>query len=352
MIGRVLILSVLLLLAGLAVGAAGGHSTPAPGDQFAYNETIVLNNGVGIDYSGYTQSTVINGSLGVTAVLPNGTESAAYYNANSYSDSNGAAYGWTSSGRFTFSAQTFRYVTGTDNQTGYSGSQVWFFMNNSLPVGATFFLLGDQMTVVSTSYDYALDTVAGTYVKAIFTEGTGYFAWSDGYNLYNATYDWKAYFDPTTGYIIGYVYTEQDITTNNTSGDGFTMTDTLAVTHTTYALTPGVAPPPSSGSGGGTDWTLIAVVLVVIVVIIVMVALAISRSRRRRPIPKHSATGQVSYAAPPMGPPPPGIHLTPSGEPAVQQIIIKETVKVNCRYCGSLIDTTATTCPFCGATRS
>jgi rubrerythrin len=44
--------------------------------------------------------------------------------------------------------------------------------------------------------------------------------------------------------------------------------------------------------------------------------------------------------------------LTPSGQPAVQQIIIKETVKVNCRYCGSLIDSTAETCPFCGATRS
>ncbi|HEY1197474.1 MAG TPA: zinc ribbon domain-containing protein [Thermoplasmata archaeon] len=352
MIGRVLVLSALLLLVGLSAGAAGAHYTSAPVDQFAYNETIVLSNGVGTDYNGYTESTLINGSLAVTAVLPNGLDSAFYYNANSYQNNTGGQYSWTSSGTFTFSPQTRLYVNGTDNLTGYSNPFVWFFMDNSLPVGETFYILNTGMTVVSTSYDYALETAAGTYVKAIFTEGNGTYSWNNGFETINATYNWKAYFDTTTGYIIGYVYTEED-TTNNGSGDGFTYTDTLAVTHTSYALTSGVAPPPSSGSGGqGTDWTLIAVVLVVVVVIVALVALAISRSRRRRPIPKHSATGQVAFASPPVGPPPPGINLTPSGQPAVQQIIIKETVKVNCRYCGSLIDSTAETCPFCGATRS
>jgi hypothetical protein len=348
MIGRVLVLSSLLLLAGLTVGAASAHYTPGTGDQFAYNETIALTNGAGY-YQGYTESTVINGSLAVTAVAANGTESAVYYNANSYQNNSGGQYSWISSGRFTFSAQTFLYVNGTDNLTGYTNPYVWFFMDNSLAAGATFYILNTGLTVVSTSYNYPLDTAAGTYVKSIFAEGNGSYGWNDGTNEFTANYNWKAYYDPATGYIIGYVYTEQD---SDAAGDGFTYTDTLAVTHTSYALTPGVAPPPSSGSGGGTDWTLIAVVLVVVVVIVVIIAVAVSRSRRRRPIPRHSATGQVSYAAPPMGPPPPGINLTPSGQPAVQQIIIKETVKVNCRYCGSLIDTTATVCPFCGATRS
>jgi hypothetical protein len=348
-IGRVLLLSTLVLLAGLAVGAASAHYTPKLADQFTYNETAVLNNGVGY-YEGYTESTTTNGSLTVTAVLPNGTESALYYNWNSYQNSTGADYSWPAGGPFTFSAQTFHYVSGTDNQTGYTNPYVWFFMDNSLSAGDTFYILNTGMTVVSTSVDYALDTAAGTYVKAIFTEGNGSFGWSDGVNEFTASYNWKAYYDPASGYIIGYVYAEQD---SDPAGDGFTYTDTLAVTHTSYALTPGVAPSSSSGSGGsGIDWTLVVVVLVVVVVIVVVIAVAISRSRRRHPIPKHSATGQVAFTPSPMGPAPPGINLTPSGQPAVQQIIIKETVKVNCRFCGSLIDSTAEKCPFCGATRS
>jgi hypothetical protein len=201
------------------------------------------------------------------------------------------------------------------------------------------------MKVVATSDDYALQTAAGTYVKAIFAEGNGSYQPN---STFTATYNWKAYFDPSTGYIIGYLYTEQD---SDGVGDGYTITDTLTVTHTSYPLTAGVAPPPSSGSGGqGTDWVVIAVVVVVVVLILSVIAFAVSR--RRHALPRHSATGQVTFTPPAFGPPPPGIHLTPGGQPAVQQIIIKETVKVNCRYCGSLIDSTAEKCPFCGATRT
>jgi hypothetical protein len=349
MIGRILLLSAIVLLAGPAIGATSAHYSPAPGDAFAYNETAALGNGTG-NYTGYSETTAINGSLRVTAILPNGTESAFYYNANSYQNNQGGRQSWTSSGRFTFSARSFLYVNGTDNLTGYVNPYVWFFTNDSLPVGATFYLLNTRMTVVATSYDYALKTAAGTYVTAIFAEGNGSFPRNDAYGVFAATYNWKAYFDPSTGYVIGYRYTEQD---KDGVGDGFTVTDTLTVTHTSYPLTAGVAPPPSSGSGGpGTDWLLIATVLVVVVLILGVVALAVSRSRRKRALPRHSATGQVTFAPPPIGPPPPGIHLTPSGQPGVQQIIIKETVKVNCRYCGSLIDSTAEKCPFCGATRT
>jgi len=350
MMGRFLALSVLVLLVGLSIVAAGTHYTPNSGDRFDYSETIVLGDGAG-NYSGYTESTVINGSLWVIAVAANGTESASYYNANSYQNNQASQQARTSSGRFTFSAETFLYVNGTDNETGYVNPYVWFFIDNSLASGGSFYLLSSPMTVVATADNYALDTAAGATVKAIFAEGNGSYPRDDAYGAFTATYNWKAYFDPATGYIIGYLYTEQDI---DTAGDGFTITDTLAVTHTSYPLTPGVASSSSSSSSGqGTDWTLVAIAVVVVVVIIIVIAvLAISRARRRTPIPKHSATGQVTFAPPPVGPPPPGIHLTPSGQPAVQQIIIKETVKVNCRYCGSLIDSTAEKCPFCGATRS
>jgi outer membrane lipoprotein-sorting protein len=342
-IARVLLLSSLLLLAGLTVGGSGARAASVPLGQFEYSETVVLNNGVG-NYSGYTESTAINGSIAVTSVLPNGTYSASYYNANAYQNNQGGQQSWTSSGTFVFSPQSYLYVNRTDNQVGYVNPHVWFVMDSSLPVGATFYLLSTQMTVASTSYNYALETAAGAYVKAIFAEGSSSYPRNDAYGVFTASYDWKAYFDPATGFIIGYVYSEQD---SDPTGDGFAITDTLAVTHTNYPLTPGVAP-----SGSGTNWPLIAAVVVVIVVIVVVIALAISRSRRRRPIPRHSATGQVAYPSPPIGPPPPGISLTPSGQPAVQQIIIKETVKVNCRYCGSLIDSTVEKCPFCGATRT
>jgi len=349
MIGRILLLATVVLLAGPAIASTSAHHVPVPGDGFAYNETIALGSGVG-NYTGYTETTAINGSLTVTAVLPNGTASDFYYNVNAYENNQGAEQNWTSSGRFSFSARSFLYVNGTDNLSGYVNPYVWFFMNNSLPVGATFYLLNTGMTVVATAYDYRLDTAAGTYVTAIFAEGNGTFQRNDEYGLFNATYNWKAYFDPSTGYIIGYLYTEQD---SDGAGDGFTVTDTLAVTHTSYPLTAGIAPPSSSSSGGQTtDWVLIVVVLVVLVLVIVIVALAVSRFRRRRALPRHSGTGQMTFAPPPVGPPPPGIQLTPAGQPAVQQIIIKETVKVNCRYCGSLIDSTAEKCPFCGATRT
>ncbi|MGD0588257.1 MAG: zinc ribbon domain-containing protein [Thermoplasmata archaeon] len=349
MIGRVLLLSGLLLLAVLSFGGASAHYTPLPGDQFSYNEAIALSGGTG-NYSGYTESTSTNGSLSVASVLPNGTESALYYNVNSYQNNQGSQQTWTSSGRFTFSATTFLYVNGTDNQTGYTNPYVWFFMNNNLPVGASFTLLNSGLSVVSTSENYALETAAGTYVKAIFTEGNGSYQRNDAYGVFAASYNWKAYFDPSTGYVLGYVYIEQD---SDNAGDGFTITDTLSVTHTSYALTPGSAPPASSsGTGGSTsNLLLIVAVLVVVVVIIVIVVVAVSRSRRNHPLPRHSATGRMTFS-PPLGPPPPGIQLTPSGQPAVQQIIIKETVKVNCRYCGALIDSTAEKCPFCGAART
>ena len=350
MIGRVLCVVVVLLTGALAVGTSGAHYVPKPNDEFAYDETISLGNGQG-DYAGYTESTVINGSLTVTAVPSDSNVSARYYNADSYQNNMGSSYRWTSSGPFSFSATTFRYVVGTDNQTGYTNPYVWFFMNASLPVGSTFFLLNTQMTLVASSVNYSLETAAGGYVKAIFAEGNGSFERNDVYGEFTATYTWKAYFDPTTGFIIGYAYTEQD---SNASGDGFSLTDTLAVTGSSYPLTPGSAPPaPASNSGPSeSTWITVGVVLVVVVVIVAIVALLAARARRRPGLPRHSATGQVTYVPPPVGPTPPGIHLTPSGQPAVQQIIVRETVKVNCRYCGNLIDSTAKNCPFCGAART
>jgi hypothetical protein len=346
MIGRIVALAAAGLLVVTVLGVAGAHYIPTTHDGFSYDETVAVSDGYG-DYQGYTESTVINGSVTVTGVLPNGTDEAYYYNANTYTNVTGAYQHWLSYGSFTFSPDTFHYVNGTDNQTGYVDPYVWFFIDNSVGPGATVNLLNSAFTVVSTSYTYALDTSAGTNVDSIYIEGNGSYLRDDVYGRFTADYNWQAYFDPGTGYIIGYVYTEQD---SNSSGDGFTLTDTLGVTHTSYPLTAVAA--SSSSSGGGSGWIVLVAILAVVVVVLAVIAALVLRAHRRHPLPTHSATGQVSYTPPPPGPAPPPVHLTPSGQPAVQQIVIKETVKVNCRYCGALIDTTVDKCPFCGATRS
>ncbi len=348
-VGVALVVATGLLASVLAFGSASAHYLPGKGDRFAYSETITLTNGVG-NYTGYTESQTINGSLGITGVLPNGTDEAYYYGVDAYQNNQGQSNVSTASGTFSFSPSTYHYVNGTDDQTGYVDPYVWFYANNSLGVGATFYLLNSEFSVVSTAYDYHLGTSAGNYVTTLYGEGTGSYERDDVYGVFNATYTWQVYFDPGTGFIVGYLYTEQD---RDGSGDGFTWTDQLGVTTTTYALTPGSAPASGGSSGGSTSTTTILLVAgIVIVLVVVIVAIAVARSRRRSPLPKHSPTGRMTYAPPPGGAAPPPINLTPGGQPAVQQIVIKETVKVNCAYCGALIDSTVTKCPYCGATRS
>jgi hypothetical protein len=340
-----------ILLLGLAAPAVAAtpaaHYVPKPGDTFSYTESYIIDNGTG-DYIGYTDGTYTNGSVSVTAVASNGTESASYQNTNHYANNTGTSYTYASSGKFTFSADTFHYVNGTDNQTGYTNPYVWFYMNNSLGVGGSFYLLNTPMHVTSTNTSFEL--ASGKWVATIATEGSGSYERDDVYGIFTAAYTWRSYFDPSTGYIVGYAYSETD---SNASGDGFSVTDSLSVTSTSYTLTPGSAPASSSSSPSPFPWGLVLVVVVVVIVVIVIV-IALARRPRRHlppPPPRHAATGAVQYT-PATGPPPPSIHLTPGSQPMVQQVVVRETVKVNCRYCGTLMDSTATVCPVCGAPRA
>jgi hypothetical protein len=341
---------VVLALSTSGASASGTHYVPKPGDEFHYSEVIALGNGAG-NYSGYTEDTFINGTVGVSGVQANGTENATYSNSNFYENNQGQSTQWNSAGTFTFSATTYHYVQGTDNQTGDNGSAVWFFTNNSYPDGATFYALTTPMKVVSTDASFQLTGEGGKYVATIFAEGNGSFQRNDAYGVFSATYNWMEYYDPTTGYVVGYVYTEQD---SDSAGDGFTITDSLGVTSTTYALTPGTAPPPASSTSSATADLVVGVVVLLVVVLIVVGLYLLVRSRRSPGLRQHSASGPVGYAppAPAYGAPPPPLNLTSSGQPAVQQIIVRETVKVPCRYCGTLIDSTATVCPKCGAPRT
>jgi hypothetical protein len=347
--GWLLVIALALLAApAVAVTPSVAHYTPQAGDHFGYYETWYLNQGTG-NYSGYSEFSYINGTVSVTAVAANGTEAASYSNTDTWGNVTGAYYAWTSSGTFTFSATTYHYVQGTDNQTGYVNPYVWFYIDNTATVGATVNLLNTACEVIGTNVAYPTALSSTGYAATIETIGNGTFQRNDIYGAFDATYTWTSYFDPSTGYVVGYLYVEHDVNGAN----GFTITDTVRTTSTSYPLT-ATSGPASGGSGSSglspTEW--IAIIAVVVIVIVVVIAVIAARSRRSR-LPRHSAGGAVSFgpAPPPMGAPPP-VHLTPSGQPAVQQIVIRETVKVPCRYCGTLMDSTATVCPSCGAPRT
>ena len=214
------------------------------------------------------------------------------------------------------------------------------------------------MTVNSKDYNYYLPSQDKTVV-VIFAEGASTYQRDDVYGQFTASYIWNAYFDPTTGYIVAYNYHEDD--SNSDTGEGFTYTENLYVTNTSYSLTassgtpnptPSLTPSPTNSvsTSSITQFVLLAAgVGVFVIILIVVVVLVVAFSRRGgKSLPQHSYQQQP----PPYAPPPENFNLRPNQQPEVQQIVVKEVVKVKCKYCGALIDSTAETCPICGAPRT
>ncbi|HZY71321.1 MAG TPA: zinc ribbon domain-containing protein [Thermoplasmata archaeon] len=342
----------LLVLPSTGMGARPlSHYLPIAGDRIGYSETVTVTNGMG-NYSGYSDLGQYSGSLAVTSIAANGTANATYQSSGTFTSSLGVNRPWSQSGTFAFSPSSFLYVRGTDNQTGYVNPKVWFFMDASLGRGAVFESLNTPMSVVSTNYSFPDSASSTGYVATIFAEGNGTYARSDAYGNFAASYNWKEYFDTRTGYVVGYVDSETDI---DGAGDGFTYTDTITDTSTSFALTPATAPPRppgSSGASGNFVSTIGLLVVVVLAVVIVVVVVAVVAMRRggRRSLPQH-ATAPMQHTMPSYAPPPP-LNLIPGDQPSVQQVVVRETVKVPCRFCGTLIDSTATNCPKCGAPRT
>ena len=331
----------LLLCLALFPVHAFATFVPHQGDHLSYYEVIDVGSGTG-DYTGYTEHTVVTGTENVNGLTSDGIVSAHYSYTWDFSSNDGSTDSGSSSGDFTFSSKTFLYVNGTDDQTGYVNPTVWFCMDNSIPEGGTFYLLNTLMTVKSSGYSYYLPS-ENRNVYAIFAQGNSNYQRDDEYGQFTATYTWNTYFDPTSGYIIGYDYTEHD---TNPSGTGFTYTEKLYITSASYQLK--TAPPTTPNIISELLKYAALIVVILIIVAIILIVYAVSRSRRR--LPKHPAQRPV-YTPPSEQPPPPqDVNLTPKQAP-VQQIVIKEVVKVNCRYCGALIDSTVERCPYCGAPR-
>jgi hypothetical protein len=357
------VLIALLLCTSLFAANALATFVPHQGDYFNYYEVQNVGNGAG-DYSGYTEEIIVVGTENVNGVTPDGLVSSDYSYTWNFTASDGSTDSGGSSGDFTFSSQTFLYINGTDGQTGYVNPTVWFCMDKSIPVGGTFYLLDTAMTVKSSNYSYYLPS-ENRNVYAIFAQGISSYQRDDVYGQFIATYTWDTYFDPSTGYIIGYDYIEHN---TNSSGTGFTYTEKLYITSASYQLNtapPTTSPPttsPPTPTPAPTSTPIIpniiselvkfAILIVIIFIVIgaVLIVYAITRSRRRPPRRTYQRPTYTPPSEQPPPPPPQDINLTPKQAP-VQQIVIKEVVKVNCRYCGALIDSTAETCPLCGAPR-
>lgn len=350
------LLLALLLLSATAVGALHASAyTPRAGDSFSYSETMTVNNGGG-SYSGYTDQTLVTGTENMNGVS-GGIVSSSYDYSYQYSSNQGSSTSGSSSGPYMWSADNFTYVNGTDDQVGYTAPiYVWFAMNASLPVGGTFYSLNTQFTVLSKDYSFHLPAL-DEYVQTIETEGTGQYQRDDSYGVFSASYTWFEYFDPSTGYIVGYNYVEQD------SGQGaagsFTYTDDLYVTSTSYPLTQTSAPPTTSTtttSGTGVPTLDYVVVGAILIVILLVIAYTTMRRRgRRSSLPEHPPSPPPTQPpgppsaqppAPPAAPWGSGIDL---GSKPPEQVVIREVAMVNCKFCGALIPTTAETCPRCGA---
>ena len=338
----------------LLVAPVAAAYTPHAGDFLYYSEQTNLGNGTG-DYAGYTEYGSYTGLETINGVNSDGTVSAHYTYAYTWSNSSGTTETGNPSGDFTFSPTTFVYINGTDDQEGYTNPSVWFCIDPSTPVGETVTLLDTEMTVKSTNYNYYLES-EGKTVVVIFAEGTSTYQRNDVYGQFSASYVWDAYFDPATGYIVGYGYNEQD----NSASASFTYTEDLQVTQTSYPLitatgTPSATSTPfplSTNFTGNPNQFQVSYVAVgaaiFVVFLVIIVVLLVVLSRRPRKLPQHS----YQQPLPPTTQPPENIDLRPNSQPPVQQIVVKEVVKVKCRYCGALIDSTAQTCPICGAPRT
>jgi hypothetical protein len=337
-------IAIIALLLCIALFPVSAFATfiPHQGDTFSYYEVIDVGHGSG-DYAGYTDHIVVTGTETVNEVTEDGNVSAHYSYTWDFSSNYGSTDSGSSSGDFTFSSINFHYINGTDDQVGYVNPTVWFCIDSSIPAGDSFYLLDTLMTVESSDYSYFLPSENRT-VYAIFAQGDSSYQRNDDYGQFTATYTWKAYFDPVSGYIIGYDYTEHD--TNPSAG--FTYTEKLYITQASYPLQ--TAPPTGPDVISELLKYADLIVVVLVVVAIILIVYAVSRGRRR--LPRHSAQRPV-YTPPSEQPPPPprkDIDLNPKQAP-VQQIVIKEIVKVNCHYCGALIDSRVANCPYCGAPR-
>ena len=349
----VILLSFLLTIPIVANVYSVSICAPQKGDSFNYSETISVNNGQG-SYTGYTDQTQISGMEQMNSVIGSNV-SASYSYTSQFSNNQGSSTSNSHIGQYTWSSSSFTYINGTDDEVGYSKpTYVWFAIDPSLPVGGTLYILNTQFAIMSKNYSLQLPTEGNKYVQTIQGKGTGERQRNDEYGVFTASYTWYEYFDPSTGYIIGYNYVEQDNGQYQGQAGSFTYTDDLYVTSTSYALAPATAPASENGTTTGAmtnisvDLAGLTPYLVVAVLFITVLAIYAATRQRHKDdsLPQHSP-----YVPPPTPSSTPWESRIDLGSKPSGQVVIRDVAKVNCRYCGTLIPTTGNTCPYCGGPR-
>ena len=152
---------------------------------------------------------------------------------------------------------------------------------------------------------------------------------------------------------MGYNYTEQDTGQYQGQSASFTYTDALYVTSTSYTLAAASTPASASSTAVGPSSSLEGFAVLapyLAVAILVMIIVAVYALTRRKgtasSLPKHSP-----YAPPPSPSSTPWQSNIDLGSKPPEQVVIRDVVKVNCRFCGTLIPSTDDTCPYCGGPR-
>ncbi|MHB1439699.1 MAG: zinc ribbon domain-containing protein [Cuniculiplasma sp.] len=336
-----------LMIAG-SIPQAQVNTSPSSGTFFQYRELVVIDNGKG-NYSGYQSRTWINGTEKVTGLSAQGNVQMTYNYSCSIKSPRLDYYNpQIAKGIFTFSDINCKYVNGTDNETGYTNPSVWFYTNTSIPSGSTREVLNTNMTVISTDYNYTPPT-GNALIKTIYLTNMSGYVRNDEYGKFNATYNWTAYYDRSTGFIVAYVYSETD---SNGRGDGFSCTNTLYVSDSSYGIAISASKPHLSKTSP-FPYVLLEFIGVFVIVILILVAL-LSRKGKRNKIKQHSTPNRVNDNMNEnvnKNREDEKIDLEPKSQ-GTEQVVIKEIVKVKCQYCGALIDSTAEKCPFCGAPRN
>ena len=277
--GSVPLLLAMLLVCATALGALHASAyTPQAGDSFAYSETITVNNGGG-SYAGYTDQSLITGTEQMNGVS-GGIVSASYDYSYQYSSNQGSTTAASSSGPYGWSAGNFTYVNGTDNQVGYSAPvYVWFAWT---PRSRS-----EARSMSSTPLHRAVEGLqpsppdAGPVCRDDPGPGDRRVPARRLVRRIRASYTWLEYFDPSTGYIVGYNYVEQDNGQYQGLAGSFTYTDDLYVTSTSYALTVSALPQIQHDDRRARLSTTDYIVLLAVVVLVIALVAAYAAIRRR-----------------------------------------------------------------------
>jgi ribosomal protein S18 acetylase RimI-like enzyme len=149
-----------------------------------------------------------------------------------YSNNSGGSLrgGWTET--FSFSWVTRKYLWGFDVNGTYTDPSVWFWVPTPLSLGETVPILDSNYTVSSLSSTFWEGFPPVPKLGARM-DSSGSHLRVDDYGQFQATWTDSYWFNPSTGFLIGEVYTEHD---DNSLGDGFDWKEVASVVASSYPI--------------------------------------------------------------------------------------------------------------------